>query len=82
MAQGGDRNTEFFYQIANAHKRYNHIDQLEIHGETISEPKRIKEEIISFYKNCKQKLKIGDPLKTSAIIQPSQKLKRRLCKKF
>jgi len=46
----GDRNTKFFHQTANAHKRYNHIDQLEVQGETISEPNRIKEEIISFYK--------------------------------
>ncbi|KAG5577177.1 hypothetical protein H5410_057311, partial [Solanum commersonii] len=46
----GDRNTKFFHQTANAHKRYNHIDQLEVQGETITEPDRIKEEIISFYK--------------------------------
>ncbi|XP_049351941.1 uncharacterized protein LOC125816378 [Solanum verrucosum] len=46
----GDRNKKFFHQTANAHKRYNHIDQLEVQGETIIEPDRIKEEIISFYK--------------------------------
>jgi len=46
----GDRNTKFFHQTANAHKRYNHIDQLEVQGENITEPNRIKEEIISFYK--------------------------------
>ena len=46
----GDRNTKFFHQTANAHKRCNNIDQLEVQGETITEPNRIKEEIISFYK--------------------------------
>ena len=46
----GDRNTKFFHQTANAHKRCNNIDQLEVQGETITEPDRIKDDIISLYK--------------------------------
>lgn len=42
----GDNNTKFFNNSANAHKRSNHIDHLEIQGESTREPGRIKEEII------------------------------------
>ncbi|XP_060202490.1 uncharacterized protein LOC132630925 [Lycium barbarum] len=45
----GDKNTKFFHKMANAHKRYNNIDQLVIQEETIEEPARIEEEIIDFY---------------------------------
>ncbi|KAG5572088.1 hypothetical protein H5410_061854 [Solanum commersonii] len=72
LAQGGDRNTEFFYQIANAHKRERLF---------LSQKESRKRSYVST-RICIQKLKIGDPLKTSAIIQPSQKLERRLCKKI
>ncbi|KAG5593623.1 hypothetical protein H5410_034855 [Solanum commersonii] len=45
----GDKNTKFYHQSANAYKRYNHIDKLEVQGETIVEPARVKEEIVEFY---------------------------------
>lgn len=45
----GDRNTKFFQRTANAHRRYNHIDQLEVDGEIVKEPVDIKREILSFY---------------------------------
>lgn len=31
----GDMNTKFFHKMANAHKRYNNIDQLLVQGESI-----------------------------------------------
>ncbi|XP_047270577.1 uncharacterized protein LOC124899657 [Capsicum annuum] len=71
--KGRDRNTKFFYQTANVHKRYNHIDQLEVQGETITDPNRIKEEVISFYK------KTGGLLKILTIILPSQWMRKRQC---
>jgi len=45
----GDNNTKFFHNSANAHKRSNHFDQLEVEGKIITEPDRVKEEIIQFY---------------------------------
>lgn len=44
----GDKNTKFFHQFANAHKRYNHIDQLVVQGESIVELVRLKEEASTF----------------------------------
>nr|XP_033509991.1 uncharacterized protein LOC117274746 isoform X3 [Nicotiana tomentosiformis] len=45
----GDKNTKFFHKVANAHKRFNNIDQLMIHGELTEKPSRIEEEIIDYY---------------------------------
>jgi len=45
----GDKNTKFFHKIANAHKRYNNIDQLLVQGNIVQEPKRIQGEIVEFY---------------------------------
>ena len=44
----GDNNIKFFHN-ANAHKRSNHIDQLEVEGKIITERDRVREEIIKFY---------------------------------
>lgn len=46
----GGKNTKFFHRIANAHRRYNSIDQLMVQGEITQEPHKIKGEIIDFYK--------------------------------
>lgn len=45
----GDKNTKVFHQSANAHKRYNHIGKLDVQGENIVEPARIKEDIVKVY---------------------------------
>jgi len=45
----GDRNTNFFHKIANAHKRYN-IDQLMISGELSQDPGTIEGEIVEYYR--------------------------------
>jgi len=45
----GDRNTKNFHRIANAHKRYNNIDQLEVEGEITQDTNKIEKEVIDFY---------------------------------
>ncbi|KAG5605938.1 hypothetical protein H5410_027430 [Solanum commersonii] len=45
----GDKNTNFFHKMANAHKRYNNIDQLLIQGNIVQDPERIQGEIVEFY---------------------------------
>ncbi|OIT39647.1 putative acyl-activating enzyme 19 [Nicotiana attenuata] len=45
----GDRNTIFFHRMANAHRRNNTIDKLEVNGVTVENPETIKGEILSFY---------------------------------
>ncbi|WMV58897.1 hypothetical protein MTR67_052282, partial [Solanum verrucosum] len=47
----GDKNTKFFHKMANAHRRYNNIDQLMIQGEVTQEKGKIEGEIIAYYKN-------------------------------
>ena len=46
----GDKNTKFFHKMANAHKRYNNIDELVIQGELTQDPAKIEGEIVDFYK--------------------------------
>ena len=46
----GDRNTKFFYRIANSHRIFNSIDRLMVDGELSSDPKDIAEGISSFYR--------------------------------
>lgn len=46
----GDKNTKFFHRIANAHRRYNNIDQLIVLREITQEQPKIEGEIIDFYK--------------------------------
>ncbi|XP_075079926.1 uncharacterized protein LOC142165225 [Nicotiana tabacum] len=45
----GDKNTKFFQRTANAHNRYNNIDQLVANGVTLEDPLAIKEEVVRFY---------------------------------
>lgn len=47
----GDKNTKFFQRTANAHKRYNNIDQLVVNGITLEDPAAIKGEIVRFYQH-------------------------------
>lgn len=41
-AQEGDSNTKFFYKTANAHNRYNYIEQIAAEGVTLKDPADIK----------------------------------------
>ncbi|KAG5619805.1 hypothetical protein H5410_005023 [Solanum commersonii] len=47
----GDKNTKFFHKMANAHKRYNNIDQLLVQGNLINDQERIQGEMVEFYQN-------------------------------
>lgn len=47
----GDINTKFFHRTANAHKRYNNIDNLQVNGEIVENPEDIKREIVAYYQN-------------------------------
>ncbi|WMV17703.1 hypothetical protein MTR67_011088 [Solanum verrucosum] len=49
--KNGDKNTRFFYRMANAHKRYNSIDALEVEGQSINEMPAVKNAIQRFYQN-------------------------------
>ncbi|KAG5624592.1 hypothetical protein H5410_009810 [Solanum commersonii] len=49
--KNGDKNTRFFYRMANAHKRYNSIDALEVEGQSINEMSAVKNAIQRFYQN-------------------------------
>ena len=40
--KNGDKNTKFFHNVANAHRRYNNIDRLVISGEESRDPKKSK----------------------------------------
>ncbi|KAG5611511.1 hypothetical protein H5410_022792 [Solanum commersonii] len=46
----GDKNTKFFQRMANAHKRFNHIDKLVVGDQELVDPIDIKTEIIYFYR--------------------------------
>ncbi|WMV18956.1 hypothetical protein MTR67_012341, partial [Solanum verrucosum] len=46
----GDNNTKFFHRTANAHKRYNSIDELNVNGEAVKSPEVIKKAIVDFYR--------------------------------
>uniref|UniRef100_A0A0V0IXC5 Putative ovule protein n=1 Tax=Solanum chacoense TaxID=4108 RepID=A0A0V0IXC5_SOLCH len=45
----GDNNTKFFHRSANAHRRYNNIDELMVDGEATKNPEVITKEIEKFY---------------------------------
>ncbi|XP_019266372.1 PREDICTED: uncharacterized protein LOC109243827 [Nicotiana attenuata] len=45
----GDKNTKFFHRMANAHRRFNTLDKLEINGEQITDSEVIIKEIVEFY---------------------------------
>lgn len=45
----GDRSIKVFHSTANAHKRYNNIDKLEIEGAIVENEANIKEDMVSLY---------------------------------
>jgi hypothetical protein len=46
----GDKNTKYFHQIANSHRRKNSIGQLAVNGEVFTDPSEISSRIVEFYK--------------------------------
>lgn len=47
----GDRNTMYFQRIANAHRRFNNTDKLNINGTQVEDINAIKGEILAFYQS-------------------------------
>ena len=41
----GDRNTKFFHQMANAHRRRNQLNRIKVHGRCLTKESEIKEEV-------------------------------------
>ena len=41
----GDRNTRFFHQMANAHRRRNQLTRVKVNGRWLTEESEIKEEV-------------------------------------
>ena len=47
----GDYNTKFFHKVANSHKRFNHLNFLEVDGVIYEEESEIAAQVVNFYKN-------------------------------
>ncbi|XP_059669248.1 uncharacterized protein LOC132314393 [Cornus florida] len=45
----GDRNTKFFHQLANAHRRSNHIGRIRVDGEELWREEEVHNGVASFY---------------------------------
>ena len=41
----GDKNTKFFHQMENAHRRRNQLNRIKVHGRCLTEESEIKEEV-------------------------------------
>lgn len=50
MAKTWDKNTKFFHRTATSHRMFNFMEQLELDGTTIQDPKSIKE-VVQNYNN-------------------------------
>ncbi|RVW45832.1 LINE-1 reverse transcriptase-like [Vitis vinifera] len=51
MAEGGDRNTDFFHRMASAHRRNNQLERIKINGEWLLEEQEIREGIASTFQS-------------------------------
>ncbi|KAF3645754.1 putative COP9 signalosome complex subunit 4-like [Capsicum annuum] len=57
----GDRNTDFFHRIANAHRSTNTIDKLKVRGVILTKVEEVHEEIISYSKKLYSELEDWRP---------------------
>ena len=46
----GDNNTKFFHKMANSHRRYNHLNFLEVDGVMYEEGTVVVAQVVQFYK--------------------------------
>ncbi|KAG5571317.1 hypothetical protein H5410_061083, partial [Solanum commersonii] len=84
LAEERDRNTKFFHKTANGYKRCNNIYYLLIQDELISDPLRINDEMLDFYKKIYTEtleggishLPLLDPSMRAAPLAPSEWRKR------
>jgi len=47
--RGQNRNFFFFHRVANSHRKFNHVDSLNINGAMSKNPIEIKEHIVHYY---------------------------------
>ena len=52
----GDNNTKFFHKMANSHRRYNHLNFLEVDGLIYEDGTVVVAQVVKFYKTLYQEL--------------------------
>ena len=57
----GDNNTKFFHKMANSHRRYNHLNFLEVNGVIYEEGAAVATQVVQFYKTLYQESKEWRP---------------------
>jgi len=45
----GDKNTNFFHRVANSHRKFNHVDSLNINGATSKNLVEIQKHIVQYF---------------------------------
>ena len=50
----GDNNTKFFHKMANSHRRYNHLNFLEVDGVIYEEGAAVAAQVVQYYKTLYQ----------------------------
>ena len=48
----GDNNTRFFHQVANSHRRTNHIRGIEVDGVLYEDEEEVQAKVVHFYQSC------------------------------
>ena len=47
----GDNNTRFFHQVANSHRRTNHIKSIEVNGVLYEDEEEVRAKVVHFYQS-------------------------------
>uniref|UniRef100_A0A2N9GN59 Reverse transcriptase domain-containing protein n=1 Tax=Fagus sylvatica TaxID=28930 RepID=A0A2N9GN59_FAGSY len=50
----GDNNTKFFHQMANSHRRNNHMERVEVDGSVYEVESEVREKVVQFYASLYQ----------------------------
>uniref|UniRef100_A0A0V0GTZ1 Putative ovule protein n=1 Tax=Solanum chacoense TaxID=4108 RepID=A0A0V0GTZ1_SOLCH len=80
LAEERDRNTKFFHKTANGYKRCNNIYYLLIQDELISDPLRINDEMLDFYKKIYTETVEWRPTTNFGTLQQFLRKERIFCK--
>ena len=57
----GDNNTRFFYQVANSHRRTNHIQGIEVDGVLYEDEEEVRSKVVHFYQSLYTELDTWRP---------------------
>ena len=52
----GDNNTRFFHQVANSHRRTNHIRGIEVDGVLYEDEEELRSKVVHFYQGTRSQL--------------------------